>query len=259
MPELPDLEVYKENVWNRLTAKRLCGVEVCNAIKVQAPQAMLSQALVGEQLLEIRRSGKELYFDFGPDKILGAHLMLNGTMSFPEDAARVPFAILLLRFEAQTLAFADRGGLCTIKFNPAPGRAPDALDEAFSLDYFLALAKKRARLNIKALLIDQSLVRGIGNAYADEILWAARVSPYSVAGRIPHGALLALYQSIGVVLREAIVSIKRVAPGIISGEERSFLNVHTKTRKTTETGHPILVEQVASKITYYTREQVLYQ
>ena len=129
---------------------------------------------------------------------------------------------------------------------------------AFTPDYFGKAARKAPMTNIKAFLIDQRVVRGIGNAYADEILWAARVSPRSLTGRIPPEVMLALHQAIGAVLRDAVASIRELSPDRISGEERSFLKVHNKARKQTETGFPILVEQIASKTTYFTEEQTLY-
>lgn len=114
-------------------------------------------------------------------------------------------------------------------------------------------------MNIKAFLINQKVVKGIGNAYVDEILWHARVSPHSKVGKIPEEVMVGLYNAINIVLKEAIVSIKAIAPDIISGEERSFLQVHNKSKKQTETGFPIIVERIASKTTYFTEEQIFYR
>jgi len=260
MPELPDLEVFKTNIFNRLSSKRLTGLEIFNANKVLPPKKILLDDLAGKDLLRVDRVGKELYFDFGGGKIITAHLMLNGEISIvaEEKADLIRFKIFSLRFENETVVFSDRGGLCTIKYMPMPGKAPDALDGAFTWEYFFNAAKGKSRANIKAFLIDQNVVKGIGNAYADEILWEARVSPYSVTGKIPEEKLKDIYSAIGSVLNGAIASIKRISPDIISGEERSFLKVHNKTIKVTATGHPIIVERIASKITYYTGEQLEY-
>ena len=73
-------------------------------------------------------------------------------------------------FERETLVFSDKDGLCAIKYMPSPGKTPDAFDDAFTLEYFLDTARGKPRVNVKAFLIDQSVVKGIGNAYADEIL-----------------------------------------------------------------------------------------
>ena len=260
MPELPDLEVFRGNVFDRIADKRLTGLEVCAEHKVQAAQALLREQLVGRDLLGIGRVGKELMFDFGEGRIIAAHLMLNGEMSIvaPGAVAAVRHKIFALVFGEQALVFADRGALCTIKYQPPASKVPDAFDEAFTQDYFLAIAGKKTRMNVKSFLIDQKIIKGIGNAYADEILWAAKVSPHSVMGGMPREVLVALYEAIDPVLRGAIEGIRRGDSGRISGEDRNFLQVHTKARKETVTGHPIIVATVASKITYYTREQVVY-
>lgn len=260
MPELPDLEVYRANVFARLKSKRLVGLEVFNPGKVSAPLKVLIDGLAGRDLLCINRVGKELFFDFGAQRIIAAHLMLSGEISIvAEDAVdKIKFKILSMRFECDTIVFSDKGSLCTIKYLPAPNKTPDAFDDAFTFEYFLNTARRKPQTNVKAFLIDQHVVKGIGNAYADEILWFARISPHSWLGKIPEEKLKELYSAIGIVLRDAIDSIKHISPGIISGEERSFLKVHNRTIKATETGHPIIVEKIASKTTYYTEEQVVY-
>lgn len=261
MPELPDLEVFRVNVFDRLTSKRLTGLEVFNPKKVYASKAALISDLNGRDLLRIDRVGKELFFDFGERRIVAIHLMLNGEISIVEDEgaiAAINYKILSMRFERQTIVFSDRGSLCTVKYKPIMNSTPDAFDASFTLNYFLNVAHKNPYINVKAFLIDQHIVKGIGNAYADEILWAAHISPRSVIGKIPVDKMTELYNAIGTVLHSAISSIKRISPDIISGEERSFLKVHNRKIRQTETGYPIIVEKIATKTTYYTKEQVLY-
>jgi len=265
MPELPDLEVFKGNVYKRLSSKKLVDVKVYNFQKVTTPQEIFNEELKGRELVKIDRFGKELLFDFGEEKVVAAHLMLSGTISILDKVNgesnaidNIKFKIFSFNFENEKVVFSDIGSLCTIKYKPALGGTPDAFGEDFTLEYFLSIAKKKARTNVKAFLIDQKVVKGIGNAYVDEILWQARVSPHSKVGKIPEEVLVELYHVIREVLQKAVVSIREIAPDIISGEERSFLQVHTKKKKQTETGYPIIVERIASKITYYTEEQVLY-
>jgi len=261
MPELPDLEVFKENIYNRLTSKNLVSVSVYNPLKVSRPQDVLNHELQGKNLAAINRFGKELLFDFADGRIIAAHLMLSGRIAIVNDvnaAANIKFKIISLNFENESIIFSDIGGLCTIKYKPLFGSAPDAFGTDFTQEYFLSIARKRATMNIKAFLIDQKVVKGIGNAYVDEILWHARISPHSIVGKIPEDVMAALYNAIGTVLKEAVASIKSITPDIISGEERSFLRVHNKLKKQTETGFPIIVERIVSKITYFTKEQVLY-
>jgi len=260
MPELPDLEVFKTNVYNRLISKRLVGLEAFNPLKVRAAAGASPALFAGRELACIDRVGKELVFDFGEQKTIAAHLMLNGTISIvPQEAVgAIRFKIFAMRFERETVVFSDMGGLCTIRYMPAPDRTPDAFADAFTLEYFLRVARAKPRVNVKAFLIDQKVVKGIGNAYVDEILWAARISPHSLVGKIPEDRMAALYQAIGEVLHDAIDAIRRIAPDIISGEERSFLKVHNKALRKTQTGYPIVVERISSKITYYTEEQLAY-
>ena len=262
MPELPDLEVFKGNIFKKLTSKRLVNLHVHNHNKVTMPQEIMREELKGRELTAINRFGKELLFDFADGRIIAAHLMLSGKVSIVNDAiaaANIKFKIFSMDFENETIVFSDMGGLCTIKYKPKRDIVPDAFGDDFTLGYFQNIAKRKAAMNIKAFLIDQKIVKGIGNAYVDEILWHARVSPHSKVGKIPDEALIKIYDAIGIVLKEAVVSIKAIAPDIISGEERSFLKVHTKAKKQTETGFPIRTDRIASKITYFTDEQILYQ
>jgi len=260
MPELPDLEVFKTNLLKRLQSARLIGYNVFNPIKVTAPKNSSLDELCGRGLLNISRIGKELYFDFDDKKIVATHLMLNGIMTIlpKEDMSAVNFKIFSFDFEDESLLFSDRGSLCTVKYLPSLNDVPDALGTRLTLEYFLGAARKKPRMNVKAFLIDQKIIKGIGNAYADELLWAARISPHSLMGKIPDDVLGTLYASIEVVLKNAIESIRKISPDIISGEVRSFLKVHNKAIRKTETGHPIKIERIVSKITYYTDEQVLY-
>lgn len=260
MPELPDLEVFKVNVFNQLTSKHLIGVESFNSKKLQIPSEVSVDSLVGEDLLCINRVGKELFFDFGNRKIVAVHLMLSGQISIvsKDGVDSIAYKIFAMHFENESVVVSDKGGLCTVTYLPVTNEVPDAFDATFTLEYFLNIAKLKPRTKVKAFLIDQNIVKGIGNAYADEILWHSRISPKSLIGKIPEDKLTVLYHAISVVLNEAIVAIKNISPGIISGEERSFLKVHNKTITQTETGYPIIVEKISSKTTYYTEEQILY-
>jgi len=263
MPELPDLEVFKDNIFNRLTSKRLVGLKVFN-MRITTPETILMDELNGRELSSINRYGKELLFDFADGRVISAHLMLNGKISVinrakATDADKIRSKVFSLNFENESVFFNDTGKIGTIiRYKPLPSKVPDALGSNFTLDYFLKMAGRKSTENIKAFLIDQKVVKGIGNAYADEILWFARVSPKSVVGKIPEAVMIEIYKAIGTVLQDAIISIKSIAPDIISGEERSFLKVHSKIKKQTDTGFPIIVQTIASKITYFTEEQIVY-
>jgi len=258
MPELPDLEVFAPNIFKKLTSKRLNAITV-HSPKITTPQSILAAELTGRTLQGISRYGKELFFDFAEGRVISAHLMLNGRITVTNAPDKINYKVLALEFENESVVFHDYGNIGTvIKYKPPASRVPDAIGENFTLDYFLNIAHKKAAANIKAFLIDQQVVKGIGNAYADEILWAAKVSPKSITGRVPQDVLAQLYHAIGTVLRSAVASIRAIAPDITSGEERSFLQVHVRGKKQTNTGFDIRVETIASKTTYFTDEQKMY-
>jgi len=261
MPELPDLEVYKGNILNKLTSKRLVALKVFSQ-KITTPESVLVEELVGRTLQGITRLGKELLFDFDDNNVIATHLMLNGKIAIADNAMKgekINSKVLALKFENESLAIYDTGNIgAVVRYKPRFDATPDAFGDNFTLDYFLDVARKKPIMNVKAFLIDQKIVKGIGNAYADEILYSAGISPKSIVGKIPENALAELYSAIGTVLRDAIASIKAVAPDIISGEERSFLRVHTWLKKKTDTGFPIIIETIATKKTYFTEEQVVY-
>ena len=123
---------------------------------------------------------------------------------------------------------------------------------------FKQKALRNALTCVKVFLLDQKVVRGIGNAYADEILWRAGISPVSILGKIPEESLKELHRLIPIVLLEAIEQICSLSPDRINGEERSFLKVHNPAKGCTDEGEPILIREIGGRKTYYTESQVRY-
>lgn len=262
MPELPDLEVFSKNLRKKLLNKDIVSAAVFNSPKVNVTSSEFQQKLVSSQIESIIRSGKELSFKLTNNNIFNVHLMLNGKFEVinSQEVKAVKSKIVGIDFEdGCSLVVHDFQGLCKVTLNPEDSIVPDALSDEFSFDYFVESIKKNARKNIKAFLINQDIVRGIGNAYADEILFDANISPESNSGKITEEYLSILYKSIKDVLMDAILKIEKASPDIISGEERSFLKVHNKNLKHTQDGKEILVKKVASKTTYMTEEQILFK
>jgi formamidopyrimidine-DNA glycosylase len=261
MPELPDLCVFFFFFKKRILHKTITGVTVFNTRSINTP-AFFSEKLTGTTVQDIVREGKELHFLLENQNSFAVHLMLNGKFHIisQNELHKINAKIAALCFEdAEYFVISDFQGLCKVTLNPKPSGTPDALSDTFTFEYFLAQIRKKARENIKAFLIDQHIVRGIGNAYVDEILWKANISPESVAGKIPEEKLRDLFQAIPFVLNDAIRNIQNIAPDIISGEERSFLKVHNPRLKCTEDGDAIIKKQVAAKTTYFTEKQELFR
>ena len=260
MPELPDLQVFSKNLMKRTAHRKIVSADVFNVSRLNVDGETVRTKLLGMEITDIVRDGKELYFQLENSVVFSVHLMLSGRFQIcaPGEVSGIPYKILSIGFDEEALVLSDFQGMCKVTFTPAAAKAPDALGEAFTMAYLQNAVRRNQRKNIKAFLIDQSIVRGIGNAYADEILWKADISPKSTAGKIPEDRLAALYTAISDVLEDAIANIERISPDIISGEERSFLRVHNSGKKYTDEGDRILVEKIAAKTTYYTERQQLF-
>ncbi|MBU5615062.1 Fpg/Nei family DNA glycosylase [Geomonas azotofigens] len=261
MPELPDLTVYAENLAKALTGKKVHEVAYHQRGKLNVSEAELSNAVAGAAVTGVERAGKQVAFRFGNGNIVRVHLMLTGGFVLSDSAKRdrLGYLVLTVTFEdGSVLAVTDEKGWASVTLNPGTEKdAPDAL--AVTEELLEQLCRKKPKTLIKPLLLDQALIGGIGNAYADEILWAARISPKSPAGKLPSEAVRALADAIPRVLQDAIAELRTRHPDMVSGEYREFLKVHRPELKTSPTGAKVIKENVQSKRTYYTEEQRLYQ
>jgi formamidopyrimidine-DNA glycosylase len=254
MPELPDLQAFSHNLQKRLHGKTVKEIKV-HTTKLNVPVAELKKALEGKELKEVRREGKELYMEFAGGEILGLHLMLHGQLYLDKEEHK--YSIIQLLFDnGLTFTLTDFQKAATPTLNPEPKDAPDAMDDRVDFGFWKKTlqAKKSA---VKNILLDQHVIRGIGNAYADEILWDARISPFSISNKIPENKVKDLAKSIRLVLKHAEQQILKTNPDIISGEVRDFMSVHTTKKKESPTGAKILIKTGTRK-TYYTDEQELF-
>jgi formamidopyrimidine-DNA glycosylase len=258
MPELPDLQVFSSNLHKKLAGKTLKKVTIVNEKKLKSPASAFKKNLEKQKLKKVQRVGKELHFEFDNDAILGLHLMLRGGLHLFEGKNDKKYTIIELLFDDDTgLAMTDFQGQATPTLNPEQRDAPDALSD--EVNYKFLKEQLQTKAGIKNVLLDQHVIRGIGNAYADEILWAAGISPFSIANKIPDNKIKALAKSIKTVLKNAEKQIRKADPGIISGEIRSFLDIHNSKKKESPTGGAIKHATVGSRKTYYTEEQELFK
>jgi len=258
MPELPDLQAFSHNLNRRVKGKTVKEVTVAKGARVNVSAGRLKKAVEKQTLQAVRREGKELYLEFGDDTILSLHLMLHGALHFP-DSTQHRHMILQLDFDDGTaLTLTDYRRMATLTLNPEPPEAPDALSSAVSTRFLKEqLAAKRT--TIKSFLTDQHIIRGIGNAYADEILWDARISPFSICNKIPAAKISVLARAIKDVLKQAEKQILKAHPDIISGETRDFLSVHNPAHRKSPSGAVIRTKVSGARKTYYTDEQELFQ
>jgi formamidopyrimidine-DNA glycosylase len=257
MPELPDIEVFTRNLKKMYGGKKLNKIKVVNNKKIDDSQKELSKALEGQKLKDVYRSGKEMRFLFSNGKLLGLHLMLTGDLIPFEDKNERKSTKVEFYFEGgNNLALTDRFKNAHVKLDPVDKEGIDALDPKLNYSYLKkALSRKAA---IKNILLDQKVIRGIGNAYSDEILWQTKISPFSKANAIPDEKIKELAKNIKKVLKNATDKIFKNHPDLIHGEIRDFLDIHTKKKEKSPTGAKIKIKDRGMLKTYYTDEQILY-
>jgi formamidopyrimidine-DNA glycosylase len=257
MPEIPDLNIFNKNLSERLIGKTLATISILILRQLKLPESALKEAFEGQKLIGIRREGKELHFDFQNGHVLGLHLMLHGTMLWYKNKNENKFTIAELLFADGTgLAITDWQKAVIITLDPEPTQVPDALAIP---DGYLIKALKSTSRSIKTILTEGKVVRGIGNAYVDEILYSAKVSPFSKADKIPEDKVNAILKAINTVLKTAESHILKIFPNTITEKERDFLQVHLPKHQLTPSGEAILKAEINSRKTYYTESQKLFE
>ena len=238
MPEIPDLEAIRGFLAPALRGNPVRAAEARLPWLVRTGAAEL-ETLAGATFADVRRRGKFLLFESGDGRTLAVNPMLSGRFRWARaDEPRRPAPALALAFaDGHELRYADerrmgrvylvaRGALDAIPQFADLG--PDAL--AIGEDEFAArLRRKRGRL--KSALVDQRFVAGIGNAYADEILWEAGLHPHRAAATLDDGERRALHRAMRAVFGWACPILEaHVRHGLRQRKEewRSHLRVHRR-------------------------------
>jgi formamidopyrimidine-DNA glycosylase len=258
MPELPDLQAFSQNLQKRLAGKKVKAVQLTSK-KSDATVDDLESALKGQTIEKVFREGKQLRIAFSNSKLLGLHLMLHGELHIAAADEPVKFSVFELLLDGgEKFVLSDFQKQARPMLDPEVSTVPDALSTSLDYKYLKGLLSGKKAI-IKNVLLDQDSIRGIGNAYADEILWHARISPFSNSNAIPDAAVKTLLRSIRQVLEHAIKQILQEKPDIISGEIRDFLLIHQTKSPESPTGHKIEVVKAGARKTCYTEEQVLFK
>jgi formamidopyrimidine-DNA glycosylase len=256
MPELPDIHIFSGNLKKLFAGKQLLKIKVINGKKLKDSPKELSKNLEGKILTDIYRAGKEMRLQFSDGTIAGLHLMLTGDIFLFNKKNEYKSTIVELHFkDGSGFALTDRMKNASLRLNPEDKKGIDALD----LDYKKLKMILNRKANIKNVLLDQDLIRGIGNGYSDEILWETRISPFSIANAIPDEKVKELAKAIKKVFKNAISKIGKAYPDLIHGEVKEFHRIHTKNHTTSPTGAEIKTEARGMLKTYYTDEQVKYK
>jgi formamidopyrimidine-DNA glycosylase len=241
VPELPEVEALVADIRTRIAGRRIARVDVAaiSALKTYDPPPT---AVVGRHIIGASRHGKFLDVHVEGGLHLITHLARAGWLHYRESMGATPLkpgkGPIALRVLLEggggfdlTEAGTQKKLACYLVNDPATvsGIAklgPDALaaDEAT-----FAAAIRRRRGQLKGVLTDQEVLAGIGNAYSDEILHRAKLSPFAISDRLSDSQLSALHQATRAVLTDAVQRSVGQGAASLKGEKKSSLVVHNRT------------------------------
>jgi formamidopyrimidine-DNA glycosylase len=269
VPELPELELLRQTLDARAAGCTILSVvlDPKRAFIIRYPPLEFARELTAKVIHSVRRRGKFLIFSFADfDKQLIVNPMLGGRFALASRAApSLPSTCFTLQLSrALDIRFLDSTLMARIYLTADPDNdvpafaqlGPDALDPDLTYEEF-AKRLRRHRGELKNVLRNQAFVAGIGNAYADEILFAARLRPLRRAGTLDDAQRRALYDAMRSTLRDAVaITAKQYADHKhkLHRQERGFMKIHGR-KKTAcpRCGHRISVVHPGGEATYYCR------
>jgi formamidopyrimidine-DNA glycosylase len=211
VPELPEVETIARGLANAITGKTIAAVKVTLDKVVSPEPRRFARQVIGERVVGVGRRGKYLVASLESGRALVVHLRMTGRLVVrpPGTTEPYPYTRVSLEFsDGALLCFADvrTFGRMRLVGPEEPWAAEvglEPLSDEFSLERFSDLLARRTT-PIKAFLLDQRRVAGIGNIYACEALWESRIRPSRPAGLLSRPARARLHAAIGSVLRKAI-------------------------------------------------------
>ncbi|MDQ1709746.1 MAG: formamidopyrimidine-DNA glycosylase [Frankiaceae bacterium] len=241
MPELPEVESLARYLSGRMLGRHVAGLELASiaALKTYDPPP---SALAGLEVTGLGRRGKFLYIDVdGVFFVL--HLARAGWLRWYDELSPKPprpggpIALRLRLAEGGGFDATEAGtkkGLAAYvvrQLSDVPGIAGlgiDPLDPGFDVVAFAAMTRGRGS-QVKGLLTDQQTIAGVGNAYSDEALHVAKLSPFKTAASLTDDEVARLHDALVAVLADAVERSKDTPAGELKSEKKSGLRVHGKT------------------------------
>jgi formamidopyrimidine-DNA glycosylase len=213
MPELPEVETIANGLNKRVAGDRIDSVWVGNKPEpLKSSAAEISATLEGSQVQRVRRVGKHIVFDLGPGKAAGGrqwivHLGMTGQMLVAKPETEVPKHTHLIAKLAsgRELRFVDPRRFGRLEVRQAGFIGPGAEPLSIEADEFARLFHA-SKAPVKAALLNQKLLHGVGNIYADEALFRAHVRPRRRAHTLTKSELSKLHAALQKVLRLAIAA-----------------------------------------------------
>lgn len=229
MPELPEVETVRRGL-----AELITGKTVQAAYHIDSPKSFpnapsdVRQFLVDARIVSVKRRAKVLLIELESDYSLVIHLKMTGQLVYrgqtvfgaghPNDSliGELPdrsTRVVIEFTDGSTLYFNDQRKFGWVRLMPTlevPNIdfmikvGPEPLEADFTPEQFAERFQRRARTNIKAALLDQTVVAGVGNIYADESLWGAKIDPHRLTGSLSEAEFTVLYTELRAVMNLAI-------------------------------------------------------
>ncbi len=230
MPELPEVETVRVQLWNKLKGKTVSEAKVFHPKSVAGEKAF-AKKLKGRKLQSIDRIGKLLIFKFSntTDLYLLGHLKMTGQFFVTDKSGRLVGGgghtlsvgikelpdrhtrVAIYFDDGTTLYFNDMRLFGYLKLTDRAGMevaksrfGPEPISEDFDREYFLAGLQRRGS-SIKATLLDQTFVAGLGNIYVDEALFRTKILPTRLAKSLSKSEVMLLAKNADKVMKEAIL------------------------------------------------------
>ena len=252
MPELPEVEAIATFLDEKILGTRVARLDLASiaALKTFAPPLA---DLDGRIVTAIRRRGKFLVLVAASDESavsLVVHLARAGWLQWRDDVPTGPVrpgkGPLALRAQFVTVDGELCGGFDITEAGTRKGLAlwvvseamqvprlaslgPEPLDESFSTESLAEILSAAGRHQVKGVLRDQSLIAGIGNAYSDEVLHVARLSPFTPCSSLTPDSIALLHRAIQSTLSDAIERSVGQRPALLKSEKRAGMRVHGRT------------------------------
>jgi formamidopyrimidine-DNA glycosylase len=262
MPELPEVDAVVRRLHQAAVNSIIHSVKVERSGTIAPQQVSQFKALHGATILNVRRRAKHIFIDFTKSLHLHIHLRMTGNLyvlpdyNFRPHTTRVWFRLT----DNRVVIFEDSRALGKVHLT-TPGDiarleaelGPEPLEPSFT-PAVLAHALQNTKSPIKAALLDQRRIAGIGNIYASEALWHARIHPATPANQLPAKKLKPLHAAIQKVLREASASAytQYAMPGSQIASEDFGVSAYGRAGEPCHRCHQLIVKIVqATRSTFY--------
>ena len=220
MPELPDIVVYVENLESRILGRTLGRIRLLNPFVLRTAVPSIA-SVEGRKVLALRRLGKRIAIGLEGDLFLVLHLMVAGRLRWLEGKARLPgrIALAALDFDNGTLVFTEAGTKRRASIHLVQGEAAVSALHAGGMEVLesdhaaFSQRLKAENHTLKRALTDPHIFSGIGNAYSDEILHRARLSPIALTGTLGDEDVSRLFDAVRAVLSEWTERLRKEAGG----------------------------------------------